>query len=56
MDNKFIRGIKIDWNKVGNNNYVRNIPSIQSINQLNFCNNITIFVGENGTGKSYNFV
>ncbi len=52
MDNKFIRGIKIDWNKVGNNNYVRNIPSIQSINQLNFCNNITIFVGENGTGKS----
>ncbi len=52
MDDKFIRGIKIDWNRVGESNYVRKIPSIQSINQLDFSNNITFFVGENGTGKS----
>ena len=52
MEDKFIIGIKIDWNRVGINNYVRKIPSIQSIHQLDFSNNITIFVGENGTGKS----
>ncbi len=37
---------------MGINYYVRKIPSIQSIHQLDFNNNITIFVGENGTGKS----
>lgn len=52
MDEKFIRGIKIDWNKIGKNNYVRKIPSIDSINRLNFNSSITFFVGENGTGKS----
>lgn len=52
MDDKFIRGIKIDWNRVGESNYVRKIPSIQSIHQLDFSNNVTFFVGENGTGKS----
>lgn len=52
MDEKFIRGIKIDWNRVEKNNYVRKIPSIQSINQLDFASDITFFVGENGTGKS----
>jgi len=52
MDEKFIRGIKIDWNKIGKNNYARKIPSIDSINRLDFNSNITFFVGENGTGKS----
>jgi predicted ATPase len=52
MNNIFIKEIRIDWNKVGNSSYVKTIPSIQSINQLNFNSNITFFVGENGTGKS----
>lgn len=52
MDEKFIRGIKIDWGRIRMSNYVRKIPSLQSINQLNFNSNITFFVGENGTGKS----
>ncbi len=52
MDEKFIRGIKIDWNKIGKNNYARKIPSIDSINRLDFNSNITFLVGENGTGKS----
>ncbi|MCR1897375.1 AAA family ATPase [Irregularibacter muris] len=52
MDEKFIKGIKIDWARVEKSNYSRNIPSIQSINQLYFNSNITFFVGENGTGKS----
>lgn len=52
MDQKFIKGIKIDWNQVEKNNYIRKISSIHSINHLEFSNNITFFVGENGTGKS----
>lgn len=52
MENKFIKGIKIDWTRVGNNNYCRKISSIKSINELYFNSNITFFVGENGTGKS----
>lgn len=52
MEDKFIKGIKIDWTRVGNNNYCRNIPSIKSINEIYFNSNITFFVGENGTGKS----
>ena len=52
MDEKFIKGIKIDWTQVGQDNYSRKIPAIQSISQLYFNSNITFFVGENGTGKS----
>lgn len=52
MDDKFIRGIKIDWNKISKNSYLRKIPSIHSINNLSFKSKITFFVGENGTGKS----
>ncbi len=52
MNNNFIKGIKIDWNRVSNNTYIQNITSLQSISHLEFNNNITFFVGENGTGKS----
>lgn len=52
MNELFIRGIKLKWDKVEQYNYVRNIPSIRSIETLDFDNNITFFVGENGTGKS----
>ncbi len=48
----FIRGIKIDWNKIGTHNYIGNIASIRSVKTLDFNSNITFFVGENGTGKS----
>ena len=52
MDKKFITSIKINWDKVEEDSFVRNIPAILSINQLKITNNITFFVGENGTGKS----
>lgn len=52
MDEKFITSIKVNWDKVEDNSYVRDIPAILSINQLEISNNITFFVGENGTGKS----
>lgn len=52
MNERFITSIKIDWDQVQKNNYIRNIPAIYSVNQQEFSNNITFFVGENGTGKS----
>ncbi len=52
MNDLFIRGIKINWKKVEPHNYVRNIPSVNSIKAIDFTSNITFFVGENGTGKS----
>lgn len=52
MYNKFIRSIEIDWSRVEENSYLKNIDSISKISQLSFTNNVTFFIGENGTGKS----
>lgn len=52
MDEKYIRGIRIDWNKIEQNSYIRRIPSIRFLHEINLKENITFFVGENGTGKS----
>lgn len=48
----FIREIRIDWDKVDEDSYVRDIPSIHGIRDLRLHSNVTFFVGENGTGKS----
>ncbi|KAB1438196.1 AAA family ATPase [Candidatus Galacturonibacter soehngenii] len=52
MNKNFIQAITIDWNKISNNSYLKEIPSISQLEILNFDNEITYFVGENGTGKS----
>lgn len=52
MNNKFIHSIKIDWSKVEEDSYLKKIDSISEISQLSFTNNVTYFIGENGTGKS----
>lgn len=56
MDGRYIRGIKIDWDDLGaeeeQDTYYRNIPALNSIEEIEFTKNITFFVGENGTGKS----
>ena len=48
----FIKGISIDWNKINEDSYLNNIPSISGISELKFNKSITFFVGENGSGKS----
>lgn len=48
----FIKGLSIDWNKINEDSYLNNIPSIFGINELKFNKPITFFVGENGSGKS----
>ena len=52
MNDKFIQGISIDWDKIGKDSYLRNIESINNVGQLTFTAPITFFVGENGSGKS----
>lgn len=48
----FIQSIYIDWNSLDEDSYVRDIPALQSMDMLSFTHNITLLVGENGTGKS----
>lgn len=52
MNHNFIQGVSIEWNKISRDSYLREIPALQFENRIEFKNNITFFVGENGTGKS----
>ncbi|MBP3460133.1 MAG: AAA family ATPase [Lachnospiraceae bacterium] len=52
MEDRFIRAIKIDWNKIEPDSYLRDIPALKGLKELTFDHNITFFVGENGSGKS----
>lgn len=52
LNDRFIREITLDWNKVDENSYLREIEALRTIDTLTFDHNITFFVGENGTGKS----
>lgn len=52
MNDKYIRSVKIDWNKIQVKSYLRNIKALKSMGLLEFRKNITFFVGENGSGKS----
>lgn len=52
MDHKYIRSIKIEWEKTDPDVYYREIEALTSIKALDFQHNITFFVGENGSGKS----
>ena len=52
MNDQFIQGITIDWNKIEKDSYLRKIEAICSLERLEFTKPITFFVGENGSGKS----
>lgn len=52
MNTRFIREIKVDWNKISYESYLRTIPAIEKLSTLSFDRNVTFFVGENGSGKS----
>lgn len=52
MEDRFIRAIKIDWDKIEPDSYLRDIPALKGLEELTFDHNITFFVGENGSGKS----
>ena len=52
ISTQFIKEITIDWNKIDVDSYLHIIPSIRSIDSMEFRCPLTFFVGENGTGKS----
>ncbi|WP_092060353.1 AAA family ATPase [Butyrivibrio sp. INlla14] len=47
-----IQGVSVDWDKIDGGSYLRGIEAIKGLDYLSFNNKITIFVGENGSGKS----
>lgn len=51
MNDLYIQGVHIDWNKIPVNSYLREIDAIKGLEELIFHNSITFFVGENGSGK-----
>lgn len=52
MNELFIQGLSIDWDRIGMRSYLRDIESIRRTKHLGFQSPITFFVGENGSGKS----
>lgn len=52
MEDRFIKEIRINWDKIEEDSYLRRIPSLAGLDRLVFDHNITFFVGENGSGKS----
>lgn len=52
MNHQFIQGIQFDWDKIEKDTYLMDIEALKGMEQLNFSNAITFFVGENGSGKS----
>lgn len=52
MNNLFIQGVLFDWNEIEPNSYIRDIKSLRDVEKIEFQSPVTLFVGENGTGKS----
>ena len=52
MNRQFIQSLSIDWNKIDNDSYLREIEALNQLEEVVFEKPITFFVGENGSGKS----
>lgn len=52
MNEQYIKGVGINWDKVSEDSYIREIDAISNMDYMPFDKAITFFVGENGTGKS----
>ena len=46
MNDLYIQGVHIDWNKIPVNSYLREIDAIKGLEELIFHNSITFFVGD----------
>ena len=51
MNQQFIQSLSIDWNKIEDDSYLREIEAINKLKEVVFEKPITFFVGENGSGK-----
>lgn len=52
MNELYIRGLRVETDKLERGSYVREIPALRDLTELHFDGAVTCFVGENGTGKS----
>ena len=52
MKDRFIRELLIDWDQIPADSYLRRIPALRSLEKMTFSHAVTLFAGENGTGKS----
>ena len=52
LNKQLISGVMIDWEKIDNRSYLREIPAISGVEHISFTHPVTFFVGENGSGKS----
>ena len=52
LSSQFIRSLAIDWDAVPTDSYLRGILALTRLETLEFSHGVTIFAGENGTGKS----
>ncbi len=50
--NLYLRGCTVDWSQIAQTSYLRSIPSLSQLLQLDFHSRVTFFAGENGSGKS----
>ena len=52
LNTQLINGVMIDWSKIDQNSYLRDIAAINGVDHISFDHAVTFFVGENGSGKS----
>jgi predicted ATPase len=52
LNNLFIQGVLFEWNEIEPNSYIRTIESLRDVEKIEFQSPVSLFVGENGTGKS----
>ena len=52
MNNQFLQAVIFDWDKIGDDSYLKKIDALKGIERIDFNRSITFFVGENGSGKS----
>jgi predicted ATPase len=52
VNSQLINGVLIDWSRIDEASYLRNIAAISGVEEIRFDHSVTFFVGENGSGKS----
>ena len=51
LNTQLINGVLIDWSRIDEASYLRNIAAISGVEEIRFDHSVTFFVGENGSGK-----
>lgn len=50
MNTMFVRKVRIDWNQVSEDSYLREIQALAGMEEICFQGPVAFFAGENGTG------